>query len=131
MKRERYKGERIGLWTLVQHVYHDVWIAKCQCGFKGQRHVAEVVHRFRSGLEAGCRSCSGGRRSTPKLCRSCGTADRERFGKRVTECMACDRSAHRNGRHRCGRPIRKGRSFPHSVIRCECLGARDLRKVAQ
>lgn len=56
----------------------------------------------------------------PKCCVTCGTTDEKRFDTKVRACMACDRAACRNGRHACGRAIRKTRHPPWSVLPCLC-----------
>lgn len=103
-------GDAVGDYVLVRRHKpngsdYGHWIGRCQtCGNEAAIQPITVVND-----KSRCRACWESERTLPRLCKSCGTDDLSRFGNKATECMACDRAAHRNGRCSCGRAVLKTR----------------------
>lgn len=97
-------------------------VLRCECGrLRRVSCIASCAQAARLGLPVRCRPCESKSRVLPRICRTCRETRRRYFHKeRKTECMACERRGHRNGRHSCGCAIRKVGGSPRTtrVIPC-------------
>lgn len=109
------------------------WWIRClnkKCGAFEVRWSTSVMRQVEANRPL-CLVCRPSR-SLPRLCRSCGSDQREKFAVcSASLCRACARSGTRNGFCECGRAIRYQRIGPSPKACCERRRAEKKKRIGE